>query len=60
MRSIILAVAAIGLALACAVFFYSSDCPEHTFIIGSSMVSAGSIACDSKSSEASSLEQIPQ
>jgi len=41
----IFALAALGIALACAVFFYSSACPTRSFLIGS-MVVAGSAACE--------------
>jgi hypothetical protein len=51
MKSNILALAAIGLAVVCAVFFYSSVCPQRSFAIGTSMVTAGSLACEQQNTE---------
>jgi hypothetical protein len=51
MKSNILALVAIGAAIAGAVLFYSSACPNRSFAIGTSMVTAGSLACEQQNTE---------
>jgi hypothetical protein len=59
MKSNILALVALGFALACAVFFYGSACPQHSFLIGS-MVTAGSAACERADSDRQNEQSVSE